>query len=1001
MTILCTIDLETREVSIPSGQCIAAYDHNVDVIHFQAEPIEDFSLDTSTIRIAAQGPNKSRHDYAVDPSTVAIEEETGYITFDWPIPAGVTEMPLDVFKYGDKGQLIFAVCAEIISGNAVSKAWHSDDGIITVVAHLEPEAGGGEDPEEEATNRQMIGQLQTDVAVIRTQVGALTNGSPAPVETVAEMTDESAVYLYTGSETGYTAGNWYFWNGSAWTSGGTYGGAVTDTTLSVSGAPADAKSVGEALAEKADSSDVTALDTRVTVVEDNVEDVKEDLNRYQENTFRSPISYIITSNTWWTIGEGVNPTTGTDMVNAKYARTNYIRFSKPTLLYFDDSNYDFIVWEYSAQSVNNAEFAPRGYYGDKPVIISIEQGVTDFRVGVKRKDNANITSEDISAIIVSIKTYTLTDTTLTLPGVPADAKATRDEIGALKEDLANYNSPYFNWTKKFPTATYTSNGVTFTYVSEGVYDISGTATDKTFRNLVTDKPVEEGDIYTFSLSGGVPIRIYVDKSDGSSESINFTKDGEYSLLMPSDAVDITVRWQISSGSVYTPTVRATLKMNKRNPTMESALFPTGDNTDRTAEIERVLSKYGKCNFQKGRYYVRNVKMPNNSKVEGVGTASEIVLLDGIENLWPFPSNQTFTKYKEFDLTLPAGRYTFKADVSSTDTDTSVSCVCFYYQEPFESTNAHYTNIARGTGKTITLDAEQPIIHLELLSSDTFTHSTGDTGTFSNISLYTERTAAFVLGDECCVQNLKLMGDLNAVIHNADGFRDGVLYTGLGSNTTIHKGIISGCFMTNFTGGCITLIKTGYSSSGGLNISDCYLTNSYAGINIPLWSEFHRISNCSCTGNKYGAVNNGGNNEFVGCNFSSNTYGFVMDNSDLKLINNTHGGVSGCILQHNTARAIYANRVNLGFIFEGCNIDNGGVELDHVTRIIFNSCNFMDEFTLTINGIYASDNGIILFSSSLFADNFTGNVVSISDISKPYVKFNNCYMQNGSIVNPAS
>ena len=174
MVILCTIDLETREVSLPAGQVIASYDHNVDVIRFQAEAIPGFSLDTSSIKIAAQGPNKARHDYSVDPSTVSIEEETGYITFDWPIPQGVTEMPIGSgFKYGDKGQLIFAVCAEIIDGSTVSKAWHSDDGIITVVAHLEPEAGGGEDPEEEATNRQMIGQLRTDLTATQTEIDSV------------------------------------------------------------------------------------------------------------------------------------------------------------------------------------------------------------------------------------------------------------------------------------------------------------------------------------------------------------------------------------------------------------------------------------------------------------------------------------------------------------------------------------------------------------------------------------------------------------------------------------------------------------------------------------------------------------------------------------------------------------------------------------------------------------------------------------------------------------
>ena len=95
------------------------------------------------------------------------------------------------------------------------------------------------------------------IAELQTRISQIANGSPTPVSTVAEMTDESAVYLYTGSETGYTAGNWYYWDGSAWTSGGTYGGAVTDTTLSISGAAADAKAVGDALAEKADADDVT------------------------------------------------------------------------------------------------------------------------------------------------------------------------------------------------------------------------------------------------------------------------------------------------------------------------------------------------------------------------------------------------------------------------------------------------------------------------------------------------------------------------------------------------------------------------------------------------------------------------------------------------------------------------------------------------------------------------------------------------------------------------
>jgi len=36
------------------------------------------------------------------------------------------------------------------------------------------------------------------------------------------MTYINKVYVYTGSESGYTNGNWYYWNGSSWTSGGIY-----------------------------------------------------------------------------------------------------------------------------------------------------------------------------------------------------------------------------------------------------------------------------------------------------------------------------------------------------------------------------------------------------------------------------------------------------------------------------------------------------------------------------------------------------------------------------------------------------------------------------------------------------------------------------------------------------------------------------------------------------------------------------------------------------------
>lgn len=93
-------------------------------------------------------------------------------------------------------------------------------------------------------------------------------GSPLVAATVAGMTDHTRVYVYTGSESGYTNGNWYYWNGSAWTSGGVYNaqGISTDPTLTIAGKAADAKATGD----------------RLTAAEGDLANVKSDLTDMQE-----------------------------------------------------------------------------------------------------------------------------------------------------------------------------------------------------------------------------------------------------------------------------------------------------------------------------------------------------------------------------------------------------------------------------------------------------------------------------------------------------------------------------------------------------------------------------------------------------------------------------------------------------------------------------------------------------------------------------------------------
>lgn len=93
-------------------------------------------------------------------------------------------------------------------------------------------------------------------------------GTPLKATTASDMTDTSKIYVYTGNESGYTNGDWYYHDGSAWVDGGIYNSVAVevDDTLTVNGMPADAKVVGdeigsikEDLQDKADKEELDIL----------------------------------------------------------------------------------------------------------------------------------------------------------------------------------------------------------------------------------------------------------------------------------------------------------------------------------------------------------------------------------------------------------------------------------------------------------------------------------------------------------------------------------------------------------------------------------------------------------------------------------------------------------------------------------------------------------------------------------------------------------------------
>ena len=53
-------------------------------------------------------------------------------------------------------------------------------------------------------------------------------GTPLEAETAADMTDTSKIYVYVGSESGYSYGYWYYYQSSTWKPGGVYNAVAVD-----------------------------------------------------------------------------------------------------------------------------------------------------------------------------------------------------------------------------------------------------------------------------------------------------------------------------------------------------------------------------------------------------------------------------------------------------------------------------------------------------------------------------------------------------------------------------------------------------------------------------------------------------------------------------------------------------------------------------------------------------------------------------------------------------
>ena len=323
----------------------------------------------------------------------------------------------------------------------------------------------------------------------------------------------------------------------------------------------------------------------------------------------------------WVPG-AINSSTGANSLSTSRIRTaNYIGIGIKEIIVADGYKYMLFAYDQNENYLgtwNGTSLEKSGNWRTDATIIADVPGYY-YRIVLANTNDSDITT----SVSINIVLPSKTDTTLSIPGMAADAATAGDEFAQLRSE----------YTVSRVYGTFTANSMTFEKVSDFDVKIYGTNNSSSVRSY-SFLNEEHVNLYTSTVApktfpaGRYRIEFTFSGHAVSGVNILYVKEttASSSNLANGQIVDSNAPFTIAircPGNINFGTAADAAYLNiklyalpiKSAPTI---LQPTGDTSDRTNDIRATLLTYGHCSLEAGEYYVENLQMPSYSTLEGSG-----------------------------------------------------------------------------------------------------------------------------------------------------------------------------------------------------------------------------------------------------------------------------------------------------------------------------------------------------------------------------------------------